>query len=152
MRAVWLQNLKKFVTGTAVSSKNGMDVNVINVSLPTSFSETAHKEYRFQDAADTNIPGSGSAMVQIGDSLRLAANITNTITKLCIMNNTGSALTIGVGADATAAAANIVGVAHAGQTSEAVFGVALSSGNKIWVRNIVAAASTSGELMVALKG
>lgn len=150
MKGIWLPNLKQWLTGTTVGSDHGLDVNVINTTLPIALSALSYKEHRFMDAAVTNIPASGGTAVEIGDTNNPAANVANTCTQLKIANNSGNALNIYVGANS--GALTQIGVAHAGQIGEAVFGVTLASGDKVWIRAVQNAAVTSGEVLVTLLG
>lgn len=150
MRGIWLPSLKQFVTGTLVGSDYGLDVNIVNTSLPIALTALVYKEHRFMDAAVTNIPASGGTAVQIGDTNIPAADVANTCTQLKVANNSGSAINIYVGANS--GALTQIGVAHAGQIGEAVFGVTLASGDKVWIRAVQNAAITSGEVLVTLLG
>lgn len=143
---IWLPNIKKFLTGTTVGSSQALDVNIV---AGASGASPTFKEYRFQDASVTQINGSGGSFVQIGDSGHAAADIANTIAQMKVANNTGAALVIAAGANAAAAAAATpLAVVHAGQTSEAVFTVALVATDKVWVRALQTPDITSGELLV----
>lgn len=150
MTPLWLKNLKLFVTGTTVGSKNCMDVNVANtvaVPVTATFTELAFKEHRLHDTSATNINASSGAFIQM-DTI---ANIANTCTALRVRNHTGAPLVFAAGADATAAAAATpLGVCHEG--GEEVFGVSLSSGNKLWVRAMRNVAINSGEVLAILVG
>lgn len=148
---LWLPNLKEFASGTTIGSKNSMDVNVANTaSIPVNISSLTFKEYRTQDAADTAIPASGGTAVQVGDTAHPIAVIANTCTEMRLANNTGSALIIYKGANSGALTA--IGVCNQGQTSEAVFGVSLVAGDKIWVRAVENTAVSAGIFMVTLTG
>lgn len=148
MQPIWLQNLKKWATGTAVSTKNCLDVNVAN-SVTIATTSATYKERRFHDASLTTIPAIGSNPVEL-NALGAASptNIANTITEFGINWNGGAALEILTGA--TAGAATAIGAVGAGQSK--TFGVALVSGAKVWVRAIQAATIVSGELTVTFSG
>lgn len=149
MRGLWLPSLKKWVTGTLVGGKYGLDINVINAAIPVVSAALTLLEYRYHRAADNTVNGSGGAFVQVAS----AADIANTITQMRVANNSGAPLAFSVGADATAAAAAApIAVVAAGQTSEAVFGVALAAGDKLWVRSLYTSNVTTGEFVVALLG
>lgn len=153
MTGLWFENLKKFATGTLNGGKYSLDVHVAN-SITTTSTTAAYKERRFHLGASKTIPKRTSNMVQLDANSDAAANtpadIANTITELGINWNGGEAIEIGVGANAAAAAANIVGSVGAGQTRN--FGVSLVATNKIWVRAIKDTDITDGELLVALSG
>lgn len=147
---VWLPNLKDWLSGTLTSGKNALDVNVANATLPVALTPYAFKEFRFQDAAVTSIPASGGTAVEVGDTNIPASAVAVTCSELKIANNTGYALSIYKGANS--GALTQIGIAHAGQTSEAAFGAALVATDKIWVRAVQNAAITTGELLVTLNG
>lgn len=153
MKGIWLHNLRKWVTGTLTGGKYGLDVNVVNSTLPIAFSEGSLLEYRFQDFSDTAVNELTGNFVQVGDTDHPAADIANTITRAKFSNNSGGALVFAIGANAgAAAAASPIAVVAQGQTSEASFGVALVSGNKIWVRALQDTAIDSGQVLVTLFG
>jgi hypothetical protein len=150
MTGVWLENLKKFLTGTTVGSKHCIDVNVANtvaVPVTASFADLAYKEHRLHDSSAANIQASGGAFIQMAT----IADIANTCAALRVRNHTGGALVFAKGADATAAAAATpLAVCHEG--GEEVFGVTLVSGDKLWVRAMKNTALTSGEVLAILMG
>lgn len=153
MRGLWLPNLKKFITGTLNGSKYALDVHVAN-TISTAATSLAYKERRLHLGASTTIPKRSSNMVQLDANSNAAAttpaDVANTVTELGINWNGGDPIEIGVGANAAAAAAAIIGSVGAGQTRS--FGVSLVSGNKIWVRALKDTDLTDGELLVTLLG
>ncbi len=148
MRAIWAANLKDWFTGTIVTGKNCLDVNVTN-TISTAAASFAYKERRFHDAALTTIPASTSNPVEL-NVLGAASPtaLTNNASEIGINANVGAALEILVGA--TAGAAVAIGAVGAGQTKS--FGVTLSSGNHVWVRAVQNATITTGELLVTFSG
>lgn len=151
MQPLWLNNLKKWATGTAAGSKQCLDVNIAqSVALTTTApTPTAYKERRFHDAALTTIPAIGSNPVQLNVlGAASPADIANTCTEVGINWNGGAAIEILVGATAGSAVAK--GAVGAGQTRS--FGLPLVAGDKVWVRAVQAATITVGELMVTFLG
>lgn len=147
MRGIWLHTVRKWVTGTLIGSKYSLDVNVANtVAIPTTPSESAFLEYRHQDFSVTGANASGGAYVEIGDTGTPAADIAATVSKMKVANNSGSSLLLGTGANA--AAVTVIAVVQAGQTSEAVFGVTLVAGDKVWVKALENTAVSVGKLLV----
>lgn len=152
MRPIWLVNIKDWMTGTTVGAKNGLDVNVINSSVPIALSSYAYKERRVHLASATTIPASASSMIELDvlSGTTGAADIANTIAQMDLNWNGSGILEFGVGANAGAAAAAIIASIGSGQTRS--FGVSLTSGNKIWVRAVKNVALTSGELVAVFSG
>lgn len=148
MTPIWLVNLKDWLTGTTVGGKNGLDVNVINTSVPIAQTALAYAERRFHDAALTTIPASSSNPVQL-DVLGAStpANVAGTRTQMGVNWNGGAAVEILKGA--TAGAAVAIAAFGAGQTR--AVGVTLALNDKIWVRAIQGSTITSGELLVVLE-
>jgi hypothetical protein len=148
MRPVWLVNLKDWLTGTTVGGKNGIDVNIINTTVPIAPSSLVYAERRFHDASLTTIPASSSNPVQldvVGAST--PANVSGTRTQMAVNWNGGAAIEILKGA--TAGAAVAIAAFGAGQTR--AVGVSLANGDKIWVRAVQNVTVTTGELMVVLE-
>jgi hypothetical protein len=155
MRGIWALNLKRFITGTTIGSKYGLDVNIANTStIPTSSISPTYREFRHMDASVTSINDRSGAFKEIGDTNFAASNVANTITEIRIANNTGYPLIVSKGADATAAAtsSNFLGVVNEGQTSEAKFGCALVAGDKLWVRSMGSSSVSAGIVVVTLFG
>lgn len=151
MTPLWLQNLKRFATGTTVGAKYCMDVNVLNtVAVPVSPTLYAYKERRFHLPATTNINASGGAWIELdvfsGSSGGTA--IANTITELGISWNGGEPLEIGKGANS--GAVTVIAAVGAGQSR--AFGCSIAVADKVWVRAVKNAAITSGELMATFSG
>ncbi len=140
---VWLENLKKFVTGTLNGSKYSLDVHVAN-AVATAASSFSYKEHRLHDAATNNINASSGSYEEIDT----AADVANTITELRIRNHTGAAILIGSGANA--GAVSVIGVVHEG--GEENFGVALIATNKIWIKAMENSAIASGKVLAILLG
>lgn len=153
MRGIWLKNLARWATGTAAGSKQCVDVNVANtVAVPVVPTLYSYKERRVHLPATTNIPGSGSSMIEL-DLLSGTTGGTalgNTISEIGINWNGDGILEFGVGANAAAAAAAIIATVGAGQTRS--FGATLVATNKVWVRHVKATAISSGELVVVFTG
>lgn len=153
MKPIWLRNLKKWATGTANSSKQCLDVHVAN-TVATSSGTFSYKERRVHLAATTNIPGNGSAMVELDvlSGTTGGTALANTATEMGVSWNGGGIIEIGIGANAAAAAAATkLATLNEGQTRS--FGVALASGDKIWVRRVESVtAISSGTLVVVLLG
>jgi hypothetical protein len=151
MRTLWLPNLKRFVTGTTNGSKRCMDVNVAN-AVATAASSFAYKERRVHLPATTTIPGSGSAMIELDvlSGVSGDADIANDISEIGLNWNGDGIVEIGAGANAAAAASNIIATVGAGQTKS--FGTSLTAGDKVWVRSVKAATITDGELVVIFLG
>lgn len=148
MLGVWLANLKEWVTGTTVSTKHGMDVNVINASLPVSLTSVVVSETRWHDASSTNINATSGAYVEIGTSPAGVA-VTADRTQIWVANTTGQPLSIRKAADASAAASAddlLLPAAGEGQ----IYGVSVLSGSKLWVRSKTSTAVTSGYLILHL--
>lgn len=153
MTGLWLPNLKKFMTGTLNGGKYSVDVNVSNSTLPVALSTYAYKERRAMLASVTTIPGSGSAMIQVDavpGTTGSGANIANTIAEMSVHWTGDGMIEFGSGADATAAAANIIGSVGRGQ--EKSFGVTMVAGDKLWLRSVKTTTITDGELMINLLG
>lgn len=142
----YFANLKRAVTGTTVGSSHAADVYIANTTLPVAFSAITMKEYRFQKMSDTAIPASGGTAIEIGDSAHVAADIATTCTQLKCSNNSGGAFNIYKGANS--GALTLLAAIAQGQTSEAVFGVALVATDKVWVRAIENTAISSGQILV----
>lgn len=153
MTGIWLENLKKFVTGTLNGSKYSLDVHVAN-AVATAASSFSYKERRFHLPATLNLPGKGSNMIQLDVQSETAspspADIANSISEIGINWNGDGLVEIGIGANAAAAAANIIATVGAGQSR--AFGTSLSAGDKIWGRSAKTAAIADGELLVTLSG
>lgn len=150
MRPLWLPNLKKFLTGTTNGSKQCLDVHVAN-SITATIGDKTQLEFRFQDASVTGINANSGAFVQVGDTNFAASDIANTITELRVRNQTGSALVFAAGANAAAAAAaSPLLIVAAGGVDEIT--VALSSGDKIWVRALEASGVSTGKVLALLLG
>ncbi len=150
MRPIWLVNLKQWVTGTLNGGKYCLDVHVAN-TISTAAASFSYKERRVHLAATTNIPGNGSAMVELDvlSGTTGGAAIANTITELGLCWNGGGVIEIGVGADAAAAAAATkLGTLNEGQTRS--FGVALVAGNKVWVRRVETNVAINTGILVAV--
>jgi hypothetical protein len=151
MRALWLQNLKRFVTGTIVGGKYALDVNVTN-SITASLGSAAFKEARFHDAGVTNIPARTGTWVQLDANSDVAgstpANVANSCTAMLTNWNGSGALQIGKGANS--GAVSVIEQIGSGQT--VTTSVSLASGDKLWVRAVQNAALTNGELTVKLLG
>lgn len=151
MKGIWLPNIKQWLTGTTISpTVQALDVNVANASLPINLAPLEYKEHRHMDFSVTTLPASAGVAVEIGDTNTPAANVANTCTELRVANNSGNPVNIYSGPNS--GALTQIGVAHAGQIGEAVYGVSLVAGDKIWVRAIQNSAGTSGKLLVTLLG
>lgn len=150
MRGIWLPNLKKWLTGTNVSSSYGIDVNVINAAVPTVGAALAYKERRVHLPATTAINGSAGAWVELDavPGVTGGAAISNTCTAMKINWNGGDILEIGEGANA--GAVTVIATVGAGQTTD--FGVALVATDKVWVRSVKTTGSTAGELTISFLG
>lgn len=151
MRGLWLVNLNDWATGSLSGGKNALDVNVTN-TITTAVGALAYKERRFHLPASKTINKRTGAWVQLDVNSDVAANtpanVANTCTALEMNLNEGSALEIGVGANAGAVTAIAAG--GAGQTK--ITGVTLVSGDKIWVRALQDVDITTGEILVVLLG
>jgi hypothetical protein len=151
MRALWLQNLKDWATGTASGGKNGIDVNVIN-TVSTTGGALTYKERRFHLPASTTINKRSGAWVQLDVNSDVApatpADVANTCSVLEMNLNEGAAIEIGKGANAGAVTAIAAG--GAGQSKSV--GVSLVSGDKIWIRALQDVDIVTGEILIVLSG
>lgn len=151
MNALWLQNLKKFATGTLVGGKRALDVNVVN-SVTVIGGATVFKEARFHDAALTQINKRTGAWVQLDANSDAGAgtpaDVANTCTQMLVNWNGSGAMQIGKGANA--GAVSVIDQLGSGQTE--TVGVNLVAGDKVWVRAIQDTDIVSGELTVKLLG
>lgn len=148
----YLSNLKKVVTGTAVSTKQCMDVAPQNTAgtplyISSVGAATYVRETRFHDCSSVNIAASGGTWVQIGGSTALA----NTITKMKVSCTFGEPIGIRKAASAVAAAALSDDHALLNQGQSADFEVSFASGDKLWVLSKVNLVS-SGYLTLNLVG
>lgn len=150
---IWFPNIREVSTGTTVATSRCLDVSPKNTAgTPLYVSDvgsagTSVLETRFHDAASTNINDSAGAFVEIETAAALASNIT----VLKVNSTIGEPLAFGAGADAGAAASNIICVLNRGE-GPSDFPVSLSTGDRIWVRSLTTTSVTSGELTVNLVG
>lgn len=150
MLQIWARGLKQFITGTTNGAKHCLDVHVAN-TVGIAASSYAYKERRVHLPATTNIPGNGSAMIELDvlSGTTGGTAIANTITELALSWNGGGIIEIGVGANAAAAAAATkLATLNEGQTKS--FGVSLVAGDKVWVRRVESATAISAGTLVAV--
>jgi len=150
MRPIWLPNLKKFMTGTTVGAKSGLDVNILNAAIPVVGASYVYKERRAHLPATTTINGSAGAWVELDvvPGTTGGAAVANDILQFDVNWNGAGMLEFGKGANS--GAVTVIGAIGSGQTRS--FGVSILTGNKVWVRSVKTTTVVDGELFVVLLG
>ncbi len=140
-----LWNLQQNATGTEIGSKNALDVNIANASpVPvTQGGDVLVTE--FHNISSVNINGSAGAFVALGSGSALASDIV----QIQVSYTAGQPLEFGIGASAGAAVRKFIINQGEGPTT---LSVALSSGERLWVRSLSATGVTGGYITMNLIG
>lgn len=141
---LFARNLKRAISGTLVGGEAALNVVVANEAaapLPVASAELAMKDYRHMNFETA--PAAAGVWTELGDAPGV---LSAAAVKLKAANNSGSALLLGVGPDASSVV--LLAAVHAGQTGEAVFGATLVLGDRLWVKPILAVDADAGALLV----